>query len=286
MSGIKKAATTAPEANYLNGLVTPQMMAMQKLIVQQGCSLYYSIMGSIYNIVNSAMVDAMYLVRQNKKYYHHQIKRDFNMAMQCYEAWNIKMKNQLKGKQYQLWLDVSDTVEEYVRNDVTKLTFAFDNWLLKFGEPDNKLKAKLQTVITLLDIADLIYNKLCDEIEKKSGRDIRPLFRYATMQDIRFYWERACEPIVARNKDNDKEICFNDSQDCKLAVEIIVTKLGSYNTYNNAGNNALLYNHDCWDLLCEEDRMLLKKGMPLVKEEERAPEPTAEQIEKLKSKYA
>lgn len=280
MNGIE--TTTAPHGNFLRGIATPEKIQQQMQLVDRGCSLYYVMMGGLYNVMNSAMVDAMCLLKQNKRFFRQQIKRDFNKSMECFDAWVVKMKNTL-GDRFQLWLDVSDKIDEDLHMDVTKLTFAFDNWLLKNGEPDNKLKASLQTVITLLDIADLTCNKLFDEIKRQVGRDIRPLFRGGTMQDVMFYWNRGCAPIL-KCKDNNKVIDFNESKDCNLAVQVIVKKVGNENLYNSASNYGLQLNPDQWKHLSKEDRMIIKNGKPIGEDD--AEEPTEEQIEKLKHKYA
>lgn len=282
MNGIEKA-TAAPRGNYLSGIATPEKMKEQMLLVDRGCSLYYVMMGSIFNVMNSAMVEAMCLVRQNKRFFRQQVKHDFNKAVECFDAWVVKMKNTL-GSRFQLWLDVSDKVDEDLRMDVVKLNFAFDNYLLKNGEPDNKMKASIQTVITLLDIADLTCEKMFDEVQHQCGRDIRPLFRGATMKDVKFYWNRACKPIQ-KCKDNRKEIDFNDSNDCKLAVMIIMKKISDINLYNRASSYALHLNPEQWKYLSKEDRLMLKQGASLDIEEE-IPEPTEEQINNLKSKFS
>lgn len=274
---------TAPADNYLRGLTTKKMIDEQIQLVDRGCSLYYVMMGGIYNVMNSAMVDAMFLVKQNKRFYRQRIKQDFNMAVKCFNDWITKMKLKL-GDRFQLWLDVSDKIDDELRMDVKKLTFAFDNWLLKNGEPDNKLKASLQTVITLIDISDVTCDKMFKSIQKNISCDIRPLFKGATMANVKFYWNRACEPIL-KCEDNKKVINFNDSPDCDLAVKVLIQKISNENLYNDASNYALQLNPDQWKYLSKEERMLVKKGTPLTVDNE-SEEPTEQQINNLKTKFA
>ena len=43
--------------------------------IDEQCSLYYIVIGSVYNLAQSAMVDAMQLLKQSK-HYKHEIKRN------------------------------------------------------------------------------------------------------------------------------------------------------------------------------------------------------------------
>lgn len=277
-----KNRIAAPMRNYLAGINTKEMIDEQMALTDHGCSLYYVMMGGVYNTMNSAMVDALYLLRQNKKYYRQQIKRDFNSAFKAYENWLTSIKLKLGGRSG-LWFDVLDSIDETLRPDVVKLTFSFDNWLLKNKVPDNKLKASLQTVITLLDIADSLGEKMFIELQSKIKRDIRPLFKGYVMRDVTFYWNRACEPIL-RSSGNGNAINFNDSIDCELAARTIINKLSNERLYNRASCYALKLNPEQWKNLSKEDKMIIKNGVETVDNEDDAP--TRQQLEELKRAYA
>ena len=60
-----------------------------------------------------------------------------------------------------------------------------------------------------------------------------------------------------------EHINFNQSKDINLAFEIIAKKLTDEHIFNRASEQALKQNPDKWHLLDKEDRMRLKKGLPL-----------------------
>lgn len=249
------------------------------------CSLYYVMVGSMYNVLQSAMVDAREVLKQNKKLYRQQIKRDINSAFAAFDKWNAEMKSKLEGaNRYQLWLDVPDAVDEKLRPDVHKLFYSIDRWLLKYDIPDHTLKAHLQLVVTLLDMFTATFDKLFDAIQERIKIDIRSLFKGANFRDISFYWKRACKTVLV-TKDT-QNIDFKDSADCRLAVKIILGKIGSEELYNDASNDALKLNEDCWNDLDESDREILKRGGTLGVESEEDYEEQKEGIKKLKERFA
>lgn len=57
--------------------LTPQALQRQQQEIDRCCSLYYIIIGSIYNIAQSAMIDAYTYIRRDPRY-RHQTKQDIN----------------------------------------------------------------------------------------------------------------------------------------------------------------------------------------------------------------
>ena len=79
--------------------------AKQKTLgnIDRCCSLFYVAMASIYNVAQSAMVDAHALLRQHPVY-KHGVKRSAKKALLAYERLD-KALQQTLGDRYQLWLD-------------------------------------------------------------------------------------------------------------------------------------------------------------------------------------
>lgn len=268
------------------GRTDPMENEVLKQQIFGACSLYYVMVGSMYNVLQSAMVDAREVLKQNKKLYRQQIKHDVNAAFAAFDKWNGEMKRKLEGaNRYQLWLDVSDAVDEKLRPDVQKLFFSIDQWLLKYDIPEHTLKAHMQTVITLKDLFIAAFDIIFDKIRERIGIDIRGMFKGANFRDISFYWERACKPILVTN-DASKRIDFKDSKDCMLAINILLNKIGSEDLYNDAANEALQLNKDSWaDYgLDKTEREILKHGGTLNPKGEQEEDMNC--IQKLKERFA
>lgn len=91
--------------------------------------MYYIIIGSVYNLAQSAMVDAMPLLKESK-WWRFEVKKNANAALGAYDSWNSKMKLKLWDK-YQMWLDVSDAVADKMKVDVQKLRWSYDALLMR-----------------------------------------------------------------------------------------------------------------------------------------------------------
>lgn len=201
---------------------------MEKIDAQ--CSIYYIVIGSVYNLAQSAMVDAMPYLKTSK-WWKHEVKRDANLALRAYDVWNQKMKLKLWDR-YQLWLDASDAVADKISTDIDKLRWSYDAALMKRNEPDHMLKAYLLTAVTMNDIAQNTFAKFLDDGSKAAGIDMRQLFRTESSFDtVKVNWEKAVSPILRCSGSN---INCNDDSNCILAADIICRKLTDLDLYDEA----------------------------------------------------
>lgn len=224
-------------------------------------STYYVTMASIYNTAQSTMTDAKAELRKHPKVYRQYVKQYVNKAFAAYDEWEMKMRLQLKDR-YQLWLDLSDAVDEEIGEHIFKLYMAFDGVLLKHNIKDHVLMARMETALTMINFARLTFDNLFDIFKEYVHVDLRPLFRGGDFKDVQYYWKQACSCIL-KTPSGEPEINFNDSPEVNLAYSIIMQKLSSHNIYNTSADSALRQNKDIWKYLDKEDRMRLKKGMPL-----------------------
>ena len=238
---------------------TPSAAAREETMrrVDRCCSLYYVSMGSIYNIAQSAMVDAQAVVMQYPDIYRHAVKHDLRAAMQAYDKWDRRMRDTLKER-YQLWLDLSDAVDDEMRRHLHILRLAFDAWLLKYGVPRHEVLSHLETALTLITFARQTYDTLFDGFRTTTGLDLRPMFRGGDFRDVEFYWRRATAPLLT-TPTGSPDINFNDSPDVRLAFDIISRKLTNEQVFNRASTAALRLNPDMWDSLPAADRKFLEE---------------------------
>lgn len=213
----------------------------QQKEIDRCCQAYYVIIGSIYNVVESAMVDAVELVRRDKRF-RHRVKQDFKYALHAYRIWDSKMRETL-GDRYTLWLDLSDGVADIIASDLKKLYYAFDAHLMRHHIADHRMIASLETATTMVKFARQTFDVYFDKFRESCGVDLRPWFSGGDMRDIEFRWNRACEPFL-RTPSDAPNINFNESRDCELAYKILSDRILSPDTYNLAGRDALTLNED------------------------------------------
>ena len=127
--------TTPPSVNAF--ALTAE--AKQKTLgnIDRCCSRFYVAMASIYNVAQSSVVDAHAFLRQHPAY-RHGVKRSAKKALLAYERLD-KALQQTLGDRYQLWLDLSDNVDDEMRSHIQTLRLSFDAWLLRLTFSPNGL---------------------------------------------------------------------------------------------------------------------------------------------------
>lgn len=218
--------------------VHPDVMKRTMDAVNDQCSLYYIIIGSVYNLAQSSMLDAKVML-QETKHWKHEVKRDVNKALAAYDAWNSKMKVQLRDR-YQMWLDISDDVAEKMKMHVQKLKWSYDAVLMKHNDTEHLLKAYLLTALTMNDLALSTFRKYIADGSEKTKVDMSLLFsKESSFEDVAKNWEKAVRRVL---KCSGGDIDCNKDNNCVLAADIISRKLADFKMYEEACGYGAEYN--------------------------------------------
>lgn len=190
--------------------VHPDVMKRTMDAVNDQCSLYYIIIGSVYNLAQSSMLDAKVMLEETK-HWKHEVKRDVNKALAAYDAWNSKMKVQLWDR-YQMWLDISDDVAEKMKIHVQKLRWSYDAVLMKHNDTEHLLKAHLLTALTMNDLALSTFRKYIADGSEKTKVDMSLLFsKESSFKDVATNWENAVRRVL---KCSGGDIDCNKDSNC------------------------------------------------------------------------
>ena len=218
--------------------VHPDVMKRTMDAVNDQCSLYYIIIGSVYNLAQSSMLDAKVMLEETR-HWKHEVKRDVNKALAAYDAWNSKMKVQLRDR-YQMWLDISDDVAEKMKMHVQKLKWSYDAVLMKHTDTEHLLKAHLLTALTMNDLALSTFRKYIADGSEKTKVDMRLLFsKESSFKDVATNWEKAVRRVL---KCSGGDIDCNKDNNCVLAADIISRKLADFKMYEEACGYGAEYN--------------------------------------------
>ena len=208
--------------------------------IDEQCSLYYIVIGSVYNLAQSAMVDAMPYLK-GSKWWKHEVKRDANLALGAYDTWNTKMKLKLWDR-YQLWLDMSDAVADRMRLDVEKLRWSCDALLMKHKA--HTLVSSLLTALPLNALAALTFEKFLRDGSKAAGVNLCEFFKKeSAFTSVKANWEKAVRPILHCS---GGDIDCNKDTNCVLAADIISKKLADFGMYEKACGYGAELN---WDIV-------------------------------------
>lgn len=218
--------------------VHPDVMKRTMDAVNDQCSLYYIIIGSVYNLAQSSMLDAKVMLEETR-YWKHEVKRDVNKALAAYDAWNSKMKVQLRDR-YQMWLDISDDVAEKMKMHVQKLKWSYDAVLMKHTDTEHLLKSHLLTALTMNDLALSTFRKYIADGSEKTKVDMSLLFsKESSFKDVATNWEKAVRRVL---KCSGGDIDCNKDNNCVLAADIISRKLADFKMYEEACGYGAEYN--------------------------------------------
>lgn len=223
-------------------IIAPSVKQKEEILksIDRYCSLYYITMGSAYNIAQTAMIDAYNAIKEDKKLYRQQTKQSINKALAAYNTWDTKMRFVLADR-YQLWLDLSDASEAELKPLVTTLYYCIDNYFLKNKVPKSKIIARMETAMVLIDIAVNLFKNLFDNIQKKIGKDLRPMFSDGNALELQQNWNNAMQSVI-NSVPGMPDININDDADSVQAAKNIVTKLSNEGIYDRAGEYALQMN--------------------------------------------
>lgn len=197
-------------------------------------------MGSAYNIAQTAMIDALGAIKEDKKLYRQKTKQSINKALAAYNAWDAKMRFVLADR-YQLWLDLSDASEAELKPLVTTLYYCIDNYFLKNQVPKSKIVARMEAAMVLIDVAVSLFRNLFDNVRKKIGVDLRPAFNEGNALELQHNWSNAMQSVI-NSIPGMPDIDINDDADSVQAAKNIITKLTNEGIYDRAGEYALQLN--------------------------------------------
>lgn len=223
-------------------IIAPSVKQKEELLksIDRYCSLYYITMGSAYNIAQTAMIDAYNAIKEDKKLYRQKTKQSINKALAAYNAWDAKMRLVLADR-YQLWLDLSDASDAELKPLVTTLYYCIDNYFLKNNVPKSKIIARMETAMVLIDVAVNLFKNLFDNIQKKIGADLRPMFNDGSALELQHNWNNAMQSVV-NSVPGMPNVDINDDADSVQAAKNIVMKLSNEGVYDRAGDYALQMN--------------------------------------------
>ena len=106
--------------------------------------LFYSMIGGFASVVQTQITDTFNLIKEDKKLFRFAVKKKAidskKMADEIIAAFRYYMQ---ECQMYQLWLDMTDGIEDDIVPDVKKCFFALDNQFMKFKLEKHKLYANV-----------------------------------------------------------------------------------------------------------------------------------------------
>ena len=216
-------------------------------------SLFHTIIGGTNDIANSIMLDA---INESKKagLLKQKVKKMCKAAIERYSIFEKQNMGDMKNAEIdkrQLYMDFLDSVDKRTKNDVFILRQSVKRLLDKNNISNSDLKSFILTAHALLIFSIELFDRFIETCPPCPPINLGKTYQDARLTPVKNAWEQVEEILCP----DCKEINLTKDKDCKLAMEILETKLVSEQGINESGMEALNLNPDAQ---LEADRKVLQ----------------------------
>ncbi len=209
--------------------------------VSRVTTLYYLMIGSLAEITQTAIKDLHDVLAERKDLFKQNLKYRIKEAYSRSDILMGVFRSYTTPTQYQLWLDVTDAIEEDLKEDVIKLYYTTDNILLKHNAKEHQIQSltvvAYNLTVMLHDMSER-YDKVIESLGigvshiKPSQAFLRPMYgMYASMREV-------ADMLI---EDKDAEY-FKEGGMIFKALEILALKVCNIDRINNMADVGLKVN--------------------------------------------
>lgn len=210
--------------------------------VDRMTSLYYLMIGSLATITQTAIKDLYDELFQRKDLFKFKLKLRIKEAFSRSNQLIMTFKKYTSEiSQYDLWLDITDCMEDDLKNDMRNLYYVTDNILLK----NNIKEHRLQTLACIAyNLSIMLYDmsQRYDDVMKDAGigtANIKPSEMFLSpMYGMYTSMKEVAAMIIA---DKDAEY-FKDGNQINTALQVIAMKVCDLERIEKAADEGLKLN--------------------------------------------
>lgn len=213
-------------------------------------SLFHTIIGGTNDVANSIMLDAINEIKK-AGLLKQKVKKMCKAAVERYSVFDKKNMEDMRNSNIdkrQFYMDFLDSVDKRTKNDVFILRQSVKRLLDKNNINNSDLKSFILTAHALLIFSIELFDRFIDTCPPIN---LGKTYQDARLTPVKNAWEQVEEILCPECKD----INLTKDKDCKLAMEILETKLVSEQGINESGMEALNLNPDAQ---LEADRKVLQ----------------------------
>lgn len=195
------------------------------MVSKRFAGIMHLLVGAIYSVAQSLMVDAVAELRQHKDLYRGQVKYDARKALECYDKL-LKLQKEDLGVMFDTYLDAVDIMDDEMKEHIQKIYWSINGVLLGRNVKNHALIARLETAYTVVDLGKECFDSLC-----RVHNEIHPGFKvipgkikWFAFDDVKFHWKRLCESIQGEPMDIDLGMDAN----CALSLKVLQTKMTDF----------------------------------------------------------
>ena len=210
--------------------------------VDRMTSLYYLMIGSLSTITQTAIKDLYDELYQRKDLFKFKLKLRIKEAFSRSNQLIMTFKKYTSEiSQYDLWLDITDCMEDDLKNDVRNLYYVTDNILLKNNIKDHRLQT-LACIAYNLSIMLHGMSQRYDYVMKDAGvgtANIKPSEMFLGPMYGMYTSMKEVAAMIITDKDAEY---FKDGNQIYTALQVIAMKVCDLGRIEKAADEGLKLN--------------------------------------------
>ena len=210
--------------------------------VDRMTSLYYLMIGSLATITQTAIKDLYDELFQRKDLFKFKLKLRIKEAFSRSNQLIMTFKKYTSGiSQYDLWLDITDCMEDELKNDMRNLYYVTDNILLKNNIKEHRLQT-LACIAYNLSIMLHDMSQRYDDVMKDAGigtANIKPSEMFLSPMYGMYTSMKEVAAMIITDKDAEY---FKDGNQINTALQVIAMKVCDLERIEKAADEGLKLN--------------------------------------------
>lgn len=210
--------------------------------VDRMTSLYYLMIGSLATITQTAIKDLYDELYQRKDLFKFKLKLRIKEAFSRSNQLIMTFKKYTSEiSQYDLWLDITDCMEDELKNDMRNLYYVTDNILLKNNIKEHRLQT-LACIAYNLSIMLHDMSQRYDDVMKDAGigtANIKPSEMFLSPMYGMYTSMKEVAAMIITDKDAEY---FKDGNQINTALQVIAMKVCDLERIEKAADEGLKLN--------------------------------------------
>lgn len=196
------------------------------------------VVGAANTVAGKLLVDLDEWMRDNTTIYRQKVKHHLKMAIRAFEAYEKLYYRDFKDK-YEFFLDYLNEAEDELMPDIQRMYFSYKQVMDKAKEPQSELFAKIEVACDMFCICCEVYDRLIDDCIQRTGLNFDPYLNAARLTGS-LHWMKELEKLVCHTT-SGKNISLADDANSRLAVDVILRRLGDEDVLTRICSRALSY---------------------------------------------
>lgn len=205
-------------------------------------ALFHVIIGGANSVAQTVMLDTINLLSKTNQY-KGKARHNARLAVKRYNNFDRQNMDDMRNSQMdkrQFYMDYLDDLEERLKPDVFRFRLAIKQVLDKRNVGDSELKSYILCTYEMLHYCVTLFDRFIKELPYIPPINFKETYRTARLDGVFTAWDNLTD-VLCRDCAN---IRLDDDPNCRLALNIIETKIVSEQSINQSGMEALNLNPD------------------------------------------